>query len=266
MRPIILDVRDGDEDHRVELTGLTDENEGYGRMLDHDEKTVRSFMAFDSTPPPCYAILERWKRNPLELLVNEGELSPQRLAGLAVKWADRATPALYSLEDATRHNVEEAFQQMERLYEEQPVVRAPQLRKTLGKLGDRLDKVRDQAMYNNDFTTSSAIGAVASLTAVIARMLDVMHGTALLTLNLEHWSPKRVAEQIQFNDESYELLAGNTGHVGDQVASAMTMRSDDYDDYDFLLSFRSEERRRQLEEVIAAIEKDRGRAKGLFGD
>ena len=49
----ILELPCSGETHRVEI-----HNDGTAVMLDHNEKTLRAFMAFDSEVPPCFDVID----------------------------------------------------------------------------------------------------------------------------------------------------------------------------------------------------------------
>ena len=88
----ILPVWDDDVLHAVELTDIDAEGHGIGRLLDHDEKTLKSFLAFDATPPLCYEVLQLWREEPLKALLVHGNPPLRRLLEVAMRWARKTLP------------------------------------------------------------------------------------------------------------------------------------------------------------------------------
>ena len=73
------------ETHRIEL-----HDDGTARLLDHNEKTMRSFAAFGMTPPDCLDLLEEWEDDPETFIATHADLTLGQFTLLAADWIEHA--------------------------------------------------------------------------------------------------------------------------------------------------------------------------------
>ena len=88
-----LPIPCGDEWHWIAVC-----DDGSVEMLDHSEKTLRPFAAFEADAPRCLETLDRWRENPL-LPFLRGGTDTRFLGLLACDYAEHVLPLLLTAKD-----------------------------------------------------------------------------------------------------------------------------------------------------------------------
>ena len=73
--------------HRLQI-----DKDGSMKLLDHNVRTLKSFAAFEATPPKCFEIYERYQDNPIECLTDLSLFNRKKVLSFIADWLDRALP------------------------------------------------------------------------------------------------------------------------------------------------------------------------------
>ena len=108
--------------HLIEL-----HDDGTAVMLDHNEKTLRSFVAFDAPMPACLRAVGRWRVEPVNFLLTTGALDVQTQGLLGCDFVERVVGLIeqylppgasgWSLVDHALEAARESFFEPSRRYE-----------------------------------------------------------------------------------------------------------------------------------------------------
>lgn len=85
MATFVIEVPCDDGFHKIEL-----HEDGSVRMFDHNQRTMKAFVAFQATPPRCMRFAKRWKGDFTDELYHL--LDMEALGVLASEWALQVLP------------------------------------------------------------------------------------------------------------------------------------------------------------------------------